>query len=63
MFVSQAEQQKFLANPDLYSPVMSGNDPVLAFEQGQQVPGQRKLGVFYGEGPAGASTCSRAMIR
>ena len=29
LFVSAEDQQKFLANPDHYSPVVSGNDPVL----------------------------------
>jgi len=47
LFVSQAEQQKFLADPDRYAPVMSGVDPVLALENRQQVPGMRKHGVKY----------------
>lgn len=47
LFVSQVEQQKFLANPDVYSPMLSGNDSVLQFKQNQQVPGRREFGVFY----------------
>lgn len=48
VFAGQAEQQRFLANPDYYSPVNSGNDPVLALDQGKRVPGSRQYGVFYG---------------
>ncbi|MDZ4818993.1 MAG: thioredoxin family protein [Planctomycetota bacterium] len=47
LFASEANQQKFLANPDRYSPVMSGNDPVMAFDTGQYIPGARAYGVFY----------------
>jgi YHS domain-containing protein len=47
LFISQAEQQKFLANPDMYSPMLSGNDPVLQLQQNQAVPGRREHGVFY----------------
>jgi thioredoxin-related protein len=49
LFSGPAEQQEFLSNPDRYSPVLCGNDPVLAIEVGQQVPGRRGLGVFYGD--------------
>lgn len=47
LFSGPSEQQKFLANPDRYSPVISGNDPVLALDQNQAVSGQREHGVFY----------------
>jgi YHS domain-containing protein len=47
LFVSQIEQQKFLAAPDTYSPMLSGNDPVLQMTQNQSVPGRREHGVFY----------------
>jgi YHS domain-containing protein len=47
LFTSQVEQQKFLANPDGFSPMLSGNDPVLHFGQNQQVQGRREHGVFY----------------
>jgi YHS domain-containing protein len=47
LFAGPAEQQAFLAAPDRYSPVLSGDDPVLAFDSGRQVPGQRRYGVTY----------------
>ena len=47
LFVGQEEQQRFLANPDRYAPALSGDDVVLAFESGQQMPGQRRYGVTY----------------
>jgi thiol-disulfide isomerase/thioredoxin/YHS domain-containing protein len=49
LFAGPAEQQEFLKDPDRYSPVMSGNDPVLLFDAGQQVVGSRRLGVFFGD--------------
>ncbi|MFN0020984.1 MAG: thioredoxin family protein [Pirellulaceae bacterium] len=45
LFASAAEQQKFLADPDSYSPVLSGADPVIFAEQGQLVDGNRNFGV------------------
>ncbi|HEY5315698.1 MAG TPA: hypothetical protein VIK18_24420, partial [Pirellulales bacterium] len=47
LFASHAEQQRFLANPDAFSPVMSGDDPVLALDENKSVPGKRKHGVFF----------------
>ncbi|NIL96160.1 MAG: thioredoxin fold domain-containing protein [Planctomycetales bacterium] len=47
LFGSQVSQQKFLSNPDYYSPVISGNDPVLAVDQRQVVAGKRQHGLFY----------------
>jgi YHS domain-containing protein len=47
LFAGPGEQQRFLADPDRYAPVASGNDVVLAAEQGQIVPGMREHGVFY----------------
>lgn len=47
LFTSAAEQQRFLDNPEKYSPVMSGNDPVVALDQRQNVPGTRQNGYFY----------------
>ena len=43
---SATSVKKFLANPDLYSPVLSGNDPVLALDNQVVVPGRREFGVF-----------------
>jgi YHS domain-containing protein/thiol-disulfide isomerase/thioredoxin len=47
LFASPEAKQKFWQNPDRYAPVASGLDPVLAIEQGQEVPGQRAHGVFF----------------
>jgi protein disulfide-isomerase len=47
LFASSEAQRRFLANPDAYSPVIEGNDPVLALDNGQLVPGTRMLGVFF----------------
>lgn len=46
LFAGPAEQQTFLADPDRYAPALSGDDPVLALEQGRSLPGQRRYGVF-----------------
>jgi protein disulfide-isomerase len=42
-----AEQQQFWADPDRYSPALSGMDPVLAIDHGQQVPGKREHSIDY----------------
>jgi YHS domain-containing protein/thiol-disulfide isomerase/thioredoxin len=44
LFATQADQQKFLANPDHFTPVLSGFDPVLFVEQNQLVEGRREHG-------------------
>jgi thiol-disulfide isomerase/thioredoxin/YHS domain-containing protein len=49
LFQTQADQQRFLANPDRFSPVMAGNDPVLALNANQSVAGRREHGVFYND--------------
>jgi YHS domain-containing protein len=49
LFSGPAEQQEFLRDPDRYSPVMSGIDPVLFAEEGRQVPGTRDWGVYFGD--------------
>lgn len=46
LFVGPDEKEKFLANPDLYSPVLAGLDPVLALDNQQIVPGKREFGFF-----------------
>ncbi len=48
LFASVADQQKFLANPDKFSPIISGNDPVAIVEEGRIVSGNRDFGVFCG---------------
>jgi YHS domain-containing protein len=47
LFKGPAEQERFLKEPDRYSPVISGNDPVVALKDGRMVAGQRQFGVFY----------------
>lgn len=47
LFAGPDEQKAFLADPDRYSPALSGDDPVLAFETGKSTPGQRRFGVTY----------------
>ncbi len=48
LFVSEPQRQQFLADPDAYSPVFAGYDPVLLLEKQQTVPGSRKFGFRYG---------------
>lgn len=43
-----AQQQRFLADPDRYAPVISGNDAVMTVDYGQTVPGHREHGTFFG---------------
>jgi YHS domain-containing protein len=47
LFGSAEAQRKFLADPEAYSPVLAGIDPVLAMDQGRSVSGQRRHGLFY----------------
>lgn len=47
LFAGAEQQQAFLADPDRYAPALSGDDPVLAFDSGKTVPGQRRYGVTY----------------
>ena len=46
LFIGPNEVKKFLADPDKYAPVLSGNDPVLAMDGRQLVPGRREYGVY-----------------
>ena len=46
LFAGPEEQKRFLASPEAYCPVMSGNDPVLALDRNQTVPGRREHGLF-----------------
>lgn len=48
LFAGPEEQRRFFTDPDRYAPVGSGNDVVLAAEQGRAVPGMREHGVFFG---------------
>jgi YHS domain-containing protein len=47
LFAGPTDQQKFLSNPDRYSPVASGQDVVMAVDYGQSVDGTRALGMEY----------------
>jgi YHS domain-containing protein/thiol-disulfide isomerase/thioredoxin len=47
LFAGPAEQQKFMTNPDRYAPAISGEDVVVAVDQGQSIPGKREFGVEY----------------
>ncbi|MFM8735620.1 MAG: thioredoxin family protein [Pirellulales bacterium] len=47
LFAGPEQQQAFLANPDRYAPALSGDDPVLAVDQGRSLPGRRTYGVTY----------------
>lgn len=50
LFLGPQEKKKFLADPDRYSPVLSGIDPVLALDNQMNVPGRREFGVFGADG-------------
>jgi YHS domain-containing protein len=45
LFAGPEQQRTFLADPDRYAPALSGDDPVLVFEQGRSMQGQRRYGV------------------
>lgn len=49
LFASAEHQQRFLARPDDYAPMLSGNDPVAFVDRGQLTDGKRAHGVFYGQ--------------
>jgi len=47
LFVNDTARQQFLASPDAFSPVFSGNDPVLMLDENKVVAGDRKFGFEY----------------
>ena len=47
LFASESEQQKFLADPDAFSPVLSGYDPVVFAQRAELVEGRRSYGLTY----------------
>ncbi len=47
LFGSSDAQQRFLANPDKYSPAISGHDAVAWVERGQLIHGERKFGGYF----------------
>lgn len=48
LFTGQEQQQRFLAAPDRYAPVLSGADVVNYVDEGRVVQGAIETGVFYG---------------
>jgi thioredoxin-like negative regulator of GroEL/YHS domain-containing protein len=47
LFASAEAQKTFLTNPDAFSPVLAGSDPVAAVDKQQTVPGVREFAVEY----------------
>jgi YHS domain-containing protein len=47
LFSNQQNLQLFVSNPDKFSPVLSGFDPVLFTDHRRLIDGQRKYGVAY----------------
>lgn len=47
LFAGPEERDRFDADPDRYSPALSGNDAVVAIERGQMVPGRRQHGAWF----------------
>jgi len=47
LFASAAHQQQFLADPDRYSPVMVGYDPVKFMQTGELIEGKSTYGLTY----------------
>jgi protein disulfide-isomerase len=48
LFVGAEQRDQFMADPDKYSPVFAGLDPVLLIDSQQSVPGKRDFGFEYG---------------
>jgi YHS domain-containing protein/thiol-disulfide isomerase/thioredoxin len=49
LFASSDAQRKFLAQPEIYAPVLAGIDIVKLFDEKRVVSGKRQFGVFYPE--------------
>ncbi len=47
LFAGEAQQRQFLADPDQFSPVLSGADAVIAVDQQQRIDGRREHGLQY----------------
>jgi YHS domain-containing protein len=47
LFAGPDQRDRFDAAPDRYAPVMAGADVVLAVDQGDTVPGQRRYGAWF----------------
>ena len=48
LFASERQQQRFMADPDRFSPVLSGYDAVRYIDGGAIVPGNREHGIWFG---------------
>jgi YHS domain-containing protein len=51
LFVTQEYLNVFLSNPDAFSPLLAGYDPVVYLQTGDLVPGSEEHGVFMGKAP------------
>jgi YHS domain-containing protein len=49
MFAGAQQRDQFLADPDAYSPVFAGLDPVMLIDKQQAVDGKRSMGYRYGD--------------
>ena len=47
LFHNEEAMRTFWANPDRFSPALSGSDPVALFDRGQHVAGKRQHGLVY----------------
>jgi protein disulfide-isomerase len=47
LFAGPEQQKQFLTDPDRFSPTLSGDDPVVALDGRQAVPGRREHGLIY----------------
>ncbi len=47
LFAGAAQQQRFFKEPDVFAPVLAGNDVVMHVDRQRMVPGQRQHGVFF----------------
>ena len=51
IFSSELNLKKFKEQPEFYSPILAGFDPVIFHETGKLIPGLLSHGVFMGEAP------------
>jgi protein disulfide-isomerase len=56
VFASEANAKKFWTDPDAFSPMLSGFDPVKFAEQRQWFVGKRQFGVFYKDENSGKTS-------
>ena len=47
LFASQDAQRRFMANPDSFSPMLAGYDPVVFAEEGRVIEGKRAHGIVF----------------